>query len=124
MDACRVILIVEDDQNLRDSLQMVLEAEGYHVLTASNGKEALELLPKLEPPGLILLDLTMPVMSGLEFLEAFCVHSSSSIPVIVVSAVAEVTEIPKFVTAVVHKPYDIDFLLGLVRKHCGHPRTS
>lgn len=52
------ILLVDDDPDLRDSLQMILEKNGYHVRTASNGKEALEAL-KAQRPDLMILDIMM-----------------------------------------------------------------
>lgn len=61
------ILVVEDEADLRASVAEVLRLEGYEVETAGNGEEALEKLEQGEPPGLILLDLMMPVMDGWEF---------------------------------------------------------
>ena len=58
-----MVLVVEDDPDVRSALNDLLEAEGYEVETASNGKEALERLAE-HRPGLVLLDLMMPVMSG------------------------------------------------------------
>lgn len=65
------ILVVDDDFDVRTSLQTVLEIEGYHVETATNGQEALLLLrsaPSL--PALVILDLMMPVMNGYDFVQA------------------------------------------------------
>ena len=58
------ILIVEDDESIRETLKLLLEVEGYFVTVASNGREALELLKKIDTPFMILLDLMMPVMDG------------------------------------------------------------
>ena len=63
----RPILIVEDDEATRDLLQRILSAEGWTVATAANGQEALQRLSEA-PPGLILLDLLMPEMGGIELL--------------------------------------------------------
>jgi CheY-like chemotaxis protein len=63
------ILIVDDDEILRDLLAMHLEIEGYDVLAAPDGQEALALLGR-EPVDLVLLDLMMPVMDGVRFIEA------------------------------------------------------
>lgn len=62
------ILIVEDEQSLSDAYVMILENEGYKVAAAYDGQQALDYLKK-NTPDLILLDLRMPVMDGLEFLE-------------------------------------------------------
>lgn len=66
----RKILIVEDEEILRESYQFILSTEAYVVEAASDGKKALELCQKMEFD-LILLDLMMPVMNGIEFLEAY-----------------------------------------------------
>ncbi len=63
------ILIVEDNQVLREGLREILAIEGYHVLCASNGKEALQEMSTFNPD-LILSDLAMPEMDGFEFLRA------------------------------------------------------
>jgi signal transduction histidine kinase len=61
------LLLVEDDPSIRATLAEMLEDEGYAVSTATNGREALELLGRNAPPDLILLDLMMPIMDGWEF---------------------------------------------------------
>lgn len=112
------ILIAEDDEAIRDGLSMSLEIEGYRVLTAANGREALELLPGLRAPCLLLLDLLMPVMSGWEVLEEKNRDPRlASIPVVVLSA----TESQKLegVAAFVPKPYELDKVIGAIRRHCG-----
>ncbi|MFT5037115.1 MAG: DNA-binding response OmpR family regulator, partial [Candidatus Azotimanducaceae bacterium] len=63
------ILIADDEKDLREALFTVLAAEGYEVLTAENGKVALD-IALAEHPDLILLDLNMPKLSGNEVLEA------------------------------------------------------
>lgn len=64
------VLIVEDDRALHNAYRTILEGEKYQVLSAYNGQEALDLL-KTETPDIILLDITMPKMNGIEFLEHF-----------------------------------------------------
>ena len=66
----RRVLIVEDDQATQELLQKRLTKEGWQVVAAGNGREALERLTQ-GPPDLVLLDLMMPEMDGFEFLEAF-----------------------------------------------------
>lgn len=61
------ILIVEDDDDLRAVVSELLRDLGYRVATAMNGRDALEYLRANRPPGLIVLDLMMPVMDGVEF---------------------------------------------------------
>lgn len=64
------ILIVEDEPTLADAYKMILESAGYNVVSAHDGKDALEKSEGFEPD-LILLDLRMPVMNGVEFLSAY-----------------------------------------------------
>lgn len=70
MDA-HSVLIVEDDTDLREAYVMILESEGIDVHAASNGKDALEYIKKVGDPGVIFLDLRMPIMDGLEFLRQY-----------------------------------------------------
>lgn len=64
------ILIVEDDKDLNNAYKLILEANGHVVESAFNGQEALERLKSFSPE-LILLDLLMPIMGGLEFLKKY-----------------------------------------------------
>ncbi|RME04794.1 MAG: response regulator [Planctomycetota bacterium] len=80
------ILIVEDDDNLREMYRQLLLAEGYQCRLASNGKEALSHLESNPPPQGILLDLLMPQMDGFEFLEVMRRNSRwQSIPIIIIT---------------------------------------
>ena len=65
----QTLLLVEDDYDIRAMLVMLLDMEGYHVVRATNGREALTLLEEGLRPHLILLDLMMPVMNGWQFRE-------------------------------------------------------
>jgi CheY-like chemotaxis protein len=112
-----MVLIAEDDDAIRDGLQMSLEIEGYQVLTAANGREALELMPQLRPPYLLLLDLIMPEMSGWEVLEAKNRDPAlAAIPVVVLSA-TESKNLPG-VVAFVPKPYELDKVLHTIHRFC------
>ena len=64
------ILVVEDDQDLNTAYRIILEHEGHKVKVAFNGQEALKALDGFKPD-LIVLDLLMPVMSGIDFLHAY-----------------------------------------------------
>jgi CheY-like chemotaxis protein len=114
------ILIVEDDGVLRTVLARLLTREGYTVLQARHGQEALEhLRADAAPPGLLLLDMSTPVMSGAELLNVLDSSPSwSCIPVIVLSRTpppASQLSIPR---AWLQKPMDPDRLLELVRAEC------
>jgi len=119
---CPNIIVVEDDDAIRDTIREVLELEGYTVQAFPNGKTALDALSHCEAPCLILLDLMMPVMNGWEFLEArkACGDTIVAIPVYIVSAVAERGELQGIgASGYIKKPIDIDLLLGVVTKYCG-----
>jgi CheY-like chemotaxis protein len=85
----RLVLIVEDDPDVRETLQLIVEDEGVRAVGVSNGREAVEyLLSDRARPDLILLDLMMPIMSGVEFLSWRREQPSpiGDVPVVVVSA--------------------------------------
>jgi len=80
------VLVVDDDGDLRESLGDVLRAEGYAVTLASNGREALDLLPSLHRPCAVVLDLTMPVAGGTAFYQAMiAVPALADIPVVILA---------------------------------------
>ena len=118
---CKSILIVEDEPSIRETLRALLELEGYPVYAAENGKEGLRLLREIPRPCLVLLDLLMPVMNGMEFLEAKNHEDAiAAIPVCVVSGVAERPALPA-ISQFIKKPIDFDGLLKFVRQYCGCP---
>ena len=120
--APRPVLVVDDDPDIRETLRFVLEDAGYPVYTAENGREALEVLGDAHPlPGLILLDLMMPVMSGDEMLKALKqVHALASIPVTIVTASG--APMPPQASGILKKPVDLDVLLRIVATSCGAAR--
>ena len=65
------VLIIEDDTDLREAYTMILDSEGIDVFSADDGLSALELLEENGDPGIIFLDLRMPVMDGVEFLKTY-----------------------------------------------------
>lgn len=79
------VLIVEDDADLREAYVMILESEGIPVMAAENGKIALETIEQYGQPGVIFLDLRMPVMDGIEFLKAYDAPSHPETEVVVFS---------------------------------------
>jgi two-component system, response regulator, stage 0 sporulation protein F len=81
----RSVLIVEDDNDLRDAYVMILESEGYHVVSAENGEVALSIINEKGHPGLIFLDLRMPVMDGIEFLKRYEAEKHPNTEIVVFS---------------------------------------
>lgn len=111
------VLIVDDERDFREGLQQLIAASGYEVFTASNGKDALELLAVIPTPGVIFTDLMMPVMNGHQLLGALAQNPAlAQIPVVMVSA-APVSV--RGVAAFLKKPPDLDELLNTARHYCG-----
>lgn len=116
----RKILIIEDDHDIRETYRQLLELEGYEVVTASNGKEGLELLKRMGRPSLILLDLMMPVMNGWEFLAAQKGDQAlANIPVVVVTAAGKDKEKSVEAAGYIKKPVELQSLLDTVKQYCG-----
>ena len=111
------ILIVEDDDDIREALSQILELEGYTVREAANGREALDISSREPLPSLILLDLMMPVMDGWQFRsEQMKDPCLAKVPVVVISADAGVHEkVASFGAAsVLPKPISLDRLLRAI----------
>lgn len=116
------ILLVEDDQDIRETLVELLEGEGYEVLFAENGQIGLDKLSEItELPNLILLDLMMPVKDGFQF----CAEKEANpkiahLPVVVMSADGHIRENQLRVNAKAYlkKPLDIYEIISIVQKHC------
>jgi CheY-like chemotaxis protein len=115
------VLLVEDDQDTRDVVRLMLEHAGYPVVTASNGEEALTYLKNNEHPCLILLDMVMPLMNGRQLLAALRRSDTlAPLPVVVVSATPEdmLENGVRASQGFVRKPIDFDVLLKFVSKYC------
>lgn len=114
------ILIVEDDNSIRELLVELLQSEGYEVASAVNGLEGLKYLQNNENPNLILVDLMMPVMDGYTFrTEQVKNPKWSKIPVVVMSAEANAKEKMKSynITAFLSKPVELDTILKTVEQY-------
>ena len=113
------VLIVEDDDDLREMMAQLLSLEGFQAAAVANGQEALEYLRQETAPDLILLDMMMPVMDGWEFRRRQKSDPTmAEVPVIVLSALDQgrITDISA--EAILKKPLDFDRLLELVRTYC------
>jgi CheY-like chemotaxis protein len=121
-----LVLVVDDDRDICDTLQMVLEVYGYRVATAGNGREALAMVRSGDKPCLVLLDMMMPVMSGPEFrAEQGRDPTIADIPVVVLSGDSRAGEKAKSMGLVgLSKPVDIDDLLAVVGRFCGRPTSA
>jgi CheY-like chemotaxis protein len=113
------ILIVDDDEDIRETLREILEDEGYLVRVAANGADALATLAESQKPCLILLDLMMPVMDGYRFRTEQVKHADlASIPVIVITAGGAVRTKELAVTMIMPKPLSVQQLVAAVGQHC------
>jgi len=107
------VLLVEDDVEVRTAVAEILELEGFAVDTAIHGQQALDKLRSGAAPSVLLLDLMMPVMNGLELLEHLRRETQlRPPPVIVLSANRGYAAEDLGVEAVVRKPFDLDALMG------------
>jgi len=111
------VLVVDDDSDIRETLQELLGSRGHRADTADNGLMALELLVQTsgseDMPEIILLDLTMPVMSGPELIKELEKDARfSHIPIIIMSANLEMLRYQKLISLA--KPFSIDRLFGLL----------
>lgn len=112
------VLVADDEQVLRDGITRVLKPEGYRVITAADGREALELLDS-QPVNVILCDLKMPVMGALEVLEE-AGSRYPDIPVVIITGLGTVDDavecMKKGAYDFVTKPFGIDHLILVVKR--------
>jgi CheY-like chemotaxis protein len=115
-----MVLIADDDADIRETLAEVLRIRGYDVRTVSDGKGALQFL-QTSRPCLVLLDLMMPGISGWQVAAKMSADGAlATIPVCVITAARE--EPPRGVR-VLRKPLELLALLKTVREYCDAPAT-
>jgi CheY-like chemotaxis protein len=114
------VLIVEDEQDIRESLGELLEAEGFVVSQAENGRHALDSLAEAPAlPAVILLDLMMTIMDGEQFRrEQLADARLAHIPIVIMSAARDIAEVGERMQAfaVLKKPMSIDLLVEKLRE--------
>lgn len=114
------VLIVEDEKDIRESLGELLEAEGFVVSQAENGRAALDSLAESTVlPHVILLDLMMPIMDGEQFRrEQLADERLAGIPIVIMSAARDIAEVGErmHAFAVLKKPMSIDLLVEKLRE--------
>lgn len=114
------ILIVEDDDDIRETLTDVCAGEGHDVVGARHGREALDLLKdNVSGKCMVLLDLMMPVMDGKSFLEAVSTELPqrlNDLSIVVFSAGASISH--PLVKGFLKKPVDLDEVLSMVNANC------
>jgi CheY-like chemotaxis protein len=124
------VLIVDDDDSIRESLATLLEEEGYGVLLASNGKDALALLQRVDEPLVVLLDWMMPEMTGQDVLQMVLREPAGLYRhayLVLSAAVTAREQVARFAESlgvrVFTKPFEIDELLEAVA-HAAAALTS
>ena len=111
------VLLVDDDDGIRDSVAECLVSEGYAVCAVANGAEALAALRTTERPGIILVDLVMPVMDGAELIDALRADPAlRRIPVVLMTAASAKSGLPP-ADEYLEKPFHLDDLLATVERH-------
>jgi two-component system response regulator FixJ len=117
MDFYQVILVIEDDQAVRDSLKLLLDGEGYTVKTYASARSFLDAFEQTEN-GCILVDVQMPEMNGLDLL-ATLNERGVFMPVIVMSgfpdAEIQITAMQRGAVDFFEKPFDPEILLAAIR---------
>lgn len=111
---CDLVLIVDDDESIRETIELALQMEGVPTAVAGDGRAALAWLRAHRPPSLILLDLMMPVMDGWQFLAQVREDPAlAQVPLVVISAfgrdLGSAAHLP-----VLRKPIELDDLLRVV----------
>jgi CheY-like chemotaxis protein len=113
----RAVMIVDDDDAIREALEDVLSDEGYEVVGMSDGQQALDYLRAEKRPSAILVDLWMPVMDGWKFLDALLDDPRfSRIPLIVLTAARDQRARDLRVSEVLTKPVQLQQVLGALER--------
>jgi len=120
----KLILIIEDDDDLATTMAQLIGRQGYRVVTSANGREAIERLQAGERPDAILLDMMMPIMNGWEFrAEQTAMPDVADIPVITVTADGSAKEKARAIHAagVLTKPVSGTNLMNELKRVAGPP---
>ena len=116
------LLIVDDERDIRESLQEYFEDEGLAVRVAANGRDALDVLAEDPLPCLVILDLIMPIMSGNELYQAMQ-NDPRLVKVPVIISTSDPSRAPSGVL-IMKKPIDLDLLLATVRQYCSEVKSK
>lgn len=117
MASSLTVLVVDDDDSVRQTVKLALEDEGYRVVEARNGRAGLDVL-QVEQPAVILLDMRIPVLDGWGFMREYGSRPTRA-PVVVFSAAVDVQASRDEVGAdeAIAKPFGLADLLAVVERH-------
>lgn len=113
------VLVVDDDDSIRDFVSVALAYEGYEVVSAENGEAALGAIDRGRGVAVILLDMRMPVMDGWEFARVYRERPGPHAPIIVLTAARDAADYAAQIQAdgFLAKPFDLDALIRTVARH-------
>ena len=124
MQASNDILIVDDEAPIAELLADVLEDEGYSIRVARDGASALLEIMK-RPPGLVLLDVAMPVMLGSDLLVYLRRHGFDDLPIIIMTAgLSPLVYLSQGATEVLPKPFDVNMVVEKVAQYLPRERDA
>lgn len=111
------ILVVDDDYHLRNTIQLMLEEEGFVVQIAADGQEAIE-LAQSQQPALIVLDMGLPLLDGYEVAVQVRNCYGTNVPIVLITADGQAQEKSQRLgaTAYLRKPFDMDDLIHVVQQ--------
>lgn len=117
MTASKRVLVVDDEEGIREVVDMILSAEGYEVVAAADGAAALAAAGE-RPPDVVLLDMRMPGMDGWQFAEAYRQAPGRHAPIVVMTAAQDAASRASEVAAdgCLAKPFDLDELVRTVER--------
>jgi CheY-like chemotaxis protein len=121
-----LVMVVDDDEDIRELLKVLLESDDYRVVCAGNGRTAWEYMSSGEQPSLILLDLMMPIMDGEQFIKMTQTGPFASVPIVVMSGnkldTRKLQEL--HANSCLVKPIELDDLLTLVHRFVNSQRRT
>ena len=121
----RLIMIVDDDQALGEMLSIVLESEGFKIVTCLDGWRAVEMFPTLQPD-LMLLDVMLPGLDGVQVAQR--IRQNSNTPIIMLTAKSDTTDVVKGLEAgaddYVPKPFEVVELMARIRARLRMPKVN
>jgi CheY-like chemotaxis protein len=112
------ILVVDDEKTIRDLLKDAMEYYGYKVTVACNGQEGLEYFNNSHGFKLVITDIMMPIMDGIEFARSIRNSANPDIPIIAITAFLVAKNIEKgLFNSVIGKPFNLKSLVEIIKQH-------